>query len=260
MFNSVLIIFGNKKQYYYQIFCIWNLSKQICNSVPDSFCETVNLLWPRDTIWWHRSGSTLAQVMACCLTATNHYLNQCWLLICEGFFCICLRAISQWLLTLLFCIMSLNIILVELLPYFPGANELNHIMGGHMACLHTIYFFSILYHVCIFANKRTINPSSDSSGFIQNPNFFFTTPADTLAPLRARTSASTMLTVQSEMFSYKSCWFWWVPITIYSPDDVIQNGQLDLKKSCFAFSLNIVCPGDAIWWHRFGSTLAQLMA
>ena len=29
----------------------------------------------------HRSGSTLAQVMACCLTAPSHYLNQCWLII-----------------------------------------------------------------------------------------------------------------------------------------------------------------------------------
>ena len=28
--------------------------------------------------WWHRSGLTLAQVMACCLTAPSHYLNQCW--------------------------------------------------------------------------------------------------------------------------------------------------------------------------------------
>ena len=38
-------------------------------------------MWPSDTIWWHRSGSTLAQVMACCLTAPSHYLNQCWLII-----------------------------------------------------------------------------------------------------------------------------------------------------------------------------------
>ena len=28
-----------------------------------------------------RSGSTLAQVTACCLTAPSHYLNQCWLII-----------------------------------------------------------------------------------------------------------------------------------------------------------------------------------
>ena len=38
-----------------------------------------NSLWPSDTIWRHRFGSTLAQVMACCLTAPSHYLNQCWL-------------------------------------------------------------------------------------------------------------------------------------------------------------------------------------
>ena len=35
------------------------------------------------TSWRHRSGSTLAQVMACCLTAPSHYLNQCWLIISE---------------------------------------------------------------------------------------------------------------------------------------------------------------------------------
>ena len=41
--------------------------------------------WPSDAIWRHRSGITLAQVMACCLMAPNHYLNQCWLLISEVF-------------------------------------------------------------------------------------------------------------------------------------------------------------------------------
>ena len=33
--------------------------------------------------WYHKSESTLAQVMACCLTAPSHYLNQCWLTISE---------------------------------------------------------------------------------------------------------------------------------------------------------------------------------
>ena len=41
----------------------------------------VNLLWPNDAIWWHRFGSTMAQVMAWCLTAPSHHLNQCWLII-----------------------------------------------------------------------------------------------------------------------------------------------------------------------------------
>ena len=39
-----------------------------------------NTLRPSDAIWRHRSGSTLAQAMACCLTAPKHYLNQCWLI------------------------------------------------------------------------------------------------------------------------------------------------------------------------------------
>ena len=37
-----------------------------------------NSLWPIDAIWRLRSGSTLAQVMACCWKAPGHYLNQCW--------------------------------------------------------------------------------------------------------------------------------------------------------------------------------------
>ena len=35
-----------------------------------------NSLWPSDAMWRHKSGSTLAQVMA-----PSHYLNQCWLII-----------------------------------------------------------------------------------------------------------------------------------------------------------------------------------
>ena len=40
----------------------------------------LNSLGPSDAIWLRRSGSTLAQVMACCLMAPSHYLNQCWLI------------------------------------------------------------------------------------------------------------------------------------------------------------------------------------
>ena len=39
-----------------------------------------NSLGPSGAIWRQRSGSTLPQVMACCLTAPSHYLNQCWLI------------------------------------------------------------------------------------------------------------------------------------------------------------------------------------
>ena len=45
-----------------------------------SSCLWVNSLGPSDAIWRWRSWSTLVQVMACCLTAPSHYLNQCWLI------------------------------------------------------------------------------------------------------------------------------------------------------------------------------------
>ena len=44
----------------------------------------LNSLWPRDAIWRLRSGSTLIHVMACCLMAPSHYLNQCWLIISKA--------------------------------------------------------------------------------------------------------------------------------------------------------------------------------
>ena len=45
--------------------------------------QDINTLWLSDAIWWHRSGSALAKVMACCLTVLNLYLNKCWLSISE---------------------------------------------------------------------------------------------------------------------------------------------------------------------------------
>ena len=47
------------------------------------FRMTFNSLRPYDAIWPHGTRSTLVQVMACCLTAPSHYLNQCWLIIGE---------------------------------------------------------------------------------------------------------------------------------------------------------------------------------
>ena len=47
-----------------------------------TFSIEKHLLRPSDIIWGHRSGSAMAQLMAC-LTAPSHYLNQSWLLISE---------------------------------------------------------------------------------------------------------------------------------------------------------------------------------
>ena len=72
---------------YPSIFAAWDNTKF-------SHAFSINSLWPSVAIWWHRSGTTLAQVMACCLTAPSHYLNQHWLLII-GFCGIHMRAILQ---------------------------------------------------------------------------------------------------------------------------------------------------------------------
>ena len=45
------------------------------------FCVLFNSLWSNDAICWQRSGSSLDQVMACCLTVPSHYLNHCGLII-----------------------------------------------------------------------------------------------------------------------------------------------------------------------------------
>ena len=60
--------------------CLW-ISCGACGFFLNPVKSGFNSLRPSDVIWWQRSGSTLAQVMACGLTAPSHYLNQCWLII-----------------------------------------------------------------------------------------------------------------------------------------------------------------------------------
>ena len=65
-----------------EIFCVKlrnGKSYQIHIDTSAVMLIAVNSLRPSDGIFRHRSGSTLARVMACCLTAPSHYLNQCWL-------------------------------------------------------------------------------------------------------------------------------------------------------------------------------------
>ena len=65
----------------------WNLhqccTKMNINLWTSTGAIGINSLWPSDAIWWQRSRSTLAQVMACCLTAPSHYMNHYWLIIHE---------------------------------------------------------------------------------------------------------------------------------------------------------------------------------
>ena len=46
---------------------------------------SINSLWPSDSIhvYGNKDLGNIGQVMACCLMAPSHYLDQCWLLISE---------------------------------------------------------------------------------------------------------------------------------------------------------------------------------
>ena len=80
---------------------------------------------PSDVIWRHRSGSTLTQVMACCLTAPSHYLNQFGLIISEVQVTFILGQFHKRSLKPSIIKIHLKIIYLKFHSNFPGANELN---------------------------------------------------------------------------------------------------------------------------------------
>ena len=84
----------------------------------------VNSLGPSDAIWWHRSGSTLTQVMACCLTAPSHYLNQCWLITGEVIHNYIWSISHRKCSKISILDMHLKATNFRLQQYVPGANEL----------------------------------------------------------------------------------------------------------------------------------------
>ena len=67
------------------------------------FINVFDSLWPSDAIGRHRSESTLAQILASCLTVPSHYLHQCWQIFCkvlwhslEGNFTGIIQEICPW--------------------------------------------------------------------------------------------------------------------------------------------------------------------
>ena len=65
--DSTLQYPGGKTNKFQELMFLWRYLK-------------IDSLGPRDAIGRHISGSTLAQVMACCLPAPSLYPNQCWLI------------------------------------------------------------------------------------------------------------------------------------------------------------------------------------
>ena len=77
------------------IYIYWSYREQFLKM--NGILKKIYSLWPSDTIWQHRTRSAWAQVMACCLIAPSHYLDQCWLNINEVLWhSIHMRTILQW--------------------------------------------------------------------------------------------------------------------------------------------------------------------
>ena len=103
--------------------CPWDTSSTLLEVLRIISKRSVNSLGPRDTIWQHRSGSTLGQVMACCLMAPSHYLTLCWLIISEATSPGGISMHFYWY----FSITKINLrILLKHKMRMPGTNELTH--------------------------------------------------------------------------------------------------------------------------------------
>ena len=117
----------------------------------------VNSMWPNDAIRWHRSGSTLAQVMGCCLTAPSHYLNQCWLIISKVLYHSSEDLIKNqkklWRYQSVKQAWKLKIEVLKLHPNLPGANELTHC--GLMATSHYLNHCRLIIDGALWHSPKT---------------------------------------------------------------------------------------------------------
>ena len=87
------------------------------NSMIHVYSDSLGL---SEAIWRYRPGSILVQVMACCLTAPSHHLNQCWLII-KGVLWHSPVTIAQEV-TVTFC-SEITLLKLPVLLHLPGASE-----------------------------------------------------------------------------------------------------------------------------------------
>ena len=116
-----------------------------------------NLLWPSNTIWWHRSGSTLTPVMAWCLMAPSHYLNQCWLIIKS----VHVRTVSQEVLLNLICDMGseneIRCFFIHL--YFDRKDHMIRLLQSDITALNR-WIHWIQFYVTHFMKWHKCNPTT----------------------------------------------------------------------------------------------------
>ena len=125
---------------------IWGCSAVIC----------FNLLSPSDAVWQQRSGSTLAQVMACCLLAPGHYQNLCWLIISKVLWHSS-EGNSQEITQPPFTKHSLKMTFLKLNWNPPGANELTHWGRDKMDAISQTTYSSAFYWTKMYELRLKIH-------------------------------------------------------------------------------------------------------
>ena len=106
------------------------------------------LFWPSDIMWWHKTVSTLVQVMAWCLMAPSHCLNQCWLNIND----IHLHPPDgniQWKYSIYYSLKMLKITHLKSLPHLTGTkSHLSHFPHLTYSISSQFIFPCMLSHTC----------------------------------------------------------------------------------------------------------------
>ena len=179
----------------------------ICVNQP----QRVNSMGFSDAMWWHRSWSTLIQIRACCMRAPSHYLNQCSLII-HNYSLYIISAYSYFMIIKFwrkvirrfknhFSYISLcNVIILRVNFYYSSAWWVSFPRDWHYCFQRKTTMKWILelptklkYFCCIFLDFKS---RSHICEYIQDVNLVTTVPADVLAPLGARTSAATVMTIK----------------------------------------------------------------
>ena len=113
----------------------------------------VNSSRPSDTIWCHRTGSTLAQLMTCysLSQATSHYLNQCWHIIREVQWQSAEANFTRHVHQQSIFKITLKITCLKFHSNLPGVNELMFV-NFHISDVSLCFIFSVSSvispHVC----------------------------------------------------------------------------------------------------------------
>ena len=113
------------------------------------FLLFINSLWPTGAIWRQRSWSTLARVMACCLT------NVDWSSVKSSDLHI--KAISLDMSQPSITEICLKIACLKLYSNFPGANEVNWICHSVIFCRHCTIKFLITCDEKGYINSNLTN-------------------------------------------------------------------------------------------------------